>query len=131
MGISQPCERPLVTSHVPSCSLFSPSFFLLSLSFSLACLHFCHSIQLLVFSLAFLFLLNPSEHLSIATFRQKSDSCFSFFFFCCQSESCNSEESVIGEKFPFDGIQTVGQDKNDVLLVMQRTTWTDDNKSSR
>lgn len=97
VGISQPCERPLVTSHQPSCSLF-----LLSLSYSLTHLLYCHSFQLLVFSLAFLFLWNPLEHLSIGVEQHpnRSQTLVFLSLFCCQSESCNTEESIIGEKIP-------------------------------
>lgn len=56
---------------------------------------------------------------------------FSLSFFCHQPESCDTEEAIIRREVSSNGIQAIGEDKQDVLLVTQTTTtWTDNNKSS-
>lgn len=120
-----------MTASNLSCALllsFSPSFFLLSLSYSLIHLLFCHSFHLLVFSLACLFFSNNSEYLSFGTSKPKS---LLFFLFVLLSVRKLWHRRVYYRREVFsDGIQTIGEEKHGVLLVTQGTTWMDNNKSS-
>lgn len=130
VGISQPCERPLVTSHVPSGSLFfsllfSPLPLLLThppflLSFfPVACFRTCFLVIIKSFG--------TPLHWSCTTSKQKSDSCFSLFVLL-SVRKLQHRRVYYRREVSSDGIQTIGEDKHD---VMQRTTWTDNNKSSR
>ncbi len=133
VGISQPCERPLVTSHLPSCSLFLPPFFSSpsltpSPTFSSVILSSCLFSHLLS---CFYEILWNTLALELNNLQTEVRLLFFSLFVLLSVRKLQQRRVYYRREVSSDGIQTIGEEKHDVLLVTLRTTWTDNNKSSR